>query len=280
MFRSTRFLALCTGLVALGAPALADDDAMGFVTALQGSATAQQPGEAARDLHCGDPVFPEDRLVTADASNLSVLSGDILAHMDARTTLAADLTGKGMPAMRLHAGRVRVIDPREEGPKATLVVLDAKARISGTDTEAYLFAEKAGGYAMLCEWDAPLAVTRKGERAVASPGNCVISKKTEPLYTARAHAQRIPALVAEVCEINPGLLAALASSPENHLSPLDVAAPPPAPPTSTAGLGVLSPSIGITPVRAACDAPGACGTPVATVVDEPAPGTGGVSFGP
>jgi hypothetical protein len=278
MNRSIRMTALLGGLLAFAAvsPAHAADDAMGFVTALKGSATAQQPGEEARALKCGDAIFPHDKLVTADASHLSMLSGDVLTHMDAKTTLGVDLTGHATPDMVLHAGKVRVIDPRDEGAAGSLRALDATARIASTDTEAYLFAEKAGGYAMLCEWDAPLAVNRGEERAVASPGNCVISKKTEPLYTSRAHLHRIPALAAEVCEIDPGLLAALAGDPLEHLSPEDVGAPGPAPGVTTAGLGQLSPALSLSPVRAACDSPDSCGLPTTTVVVEPDPGVGGV----
>jgi hypothetical protein len=278
MNRSIRLTALFAGLVGIAAvsPAHAADDAMGFVTAVKGSATAQQPGEEARALKCGDEVFADDKLVTADASLLSMLSGDILTHMDAKTTLGLDVTADAKPDMVLRAGKVRVIDPRDDGAAGRLTVLDATAQIASTDTEAYLFAEKAGGYAMLCEWDAPLSVNRKKERAVASPGKCVISKKTEPLYTANAHLHRIPALAAEVCEIDPGLLAALAGNPLDHLSPMDVAAPGPVPGVGMAGLAQLSSTLGILPVRAACDSPGACGLPAATIVVEPAPGVGGV----
>ena len=277
MIRATRLTALVASLVAMGAsPALAADGAMGFVTALKGQATAQQPGEALRALHCGDPIFPKDQVVTAASSHLSFLSGDILTHMDAKTTVGADLTEAQMADVTLRRGKVRMIDPRDNESPARLRALDATAQIASTDTEAYLFSEKAGGYAMLCEWDAPLSVTRKDERAVASPGNCVISKTTEPLYTAKAHEHRIPALAAEVCSIDPGLLASMAGAPENHLSPEDVAAPPPPPSVATAGLGTLSPALALTPNRAACDSPGACGLPTPTVVVEPDPGTGGV----
>src|SRR2546422_7897012 len=41
-------------------------------------------------------------------------------------------------------------------------------------------------YAMMCEWDAPLPVSRGKEEKTAKPGECVIAKPKEPLYTALA----------------------------------------------------------------------------------------------
>ena len=249
---------------------------VGTVTTVKGGATAQLPGEEPRPLACGDPVFEKDQLVTADASHLGVLMGDVLTHMSEKTAVKVDHTAAGTPDATLERGKLRMIDSRDGGAPARLAALDASAAVSGTDTEAYLFAEKVGPYAMMCEWDAPLVVTRPNERAVASPGNCVISKKTEPLYTAQAHEHRIPALAAEACEIDPGLLAALAGSPANHLSPLDVAAPGPSRSTNNAGLGTLTPALASTPVRSACD--DSCGVSTPTLVVEPQPGVGGVGL--
>jgi hypothetical protein len=90
---------------------------------------------------------------------------------------------------------VRVIDAREgAAPPARLAAGTAAARVQGGDSEAYIISEKAGGYAMFCEWDAPLAVTRGNESRTASPEQCVIAKPDEPLYTSDAHQDRLAAL--------------------------------------------------------------------------------------
>jgi hypothetical protein len=271
----------CTALIAsLALPgaagaASADGRIVGEVTAVAGEATAQQPGEEPRALHCGDPVYESDRLATGGDSALGVMMGDVLTNLADGTALRVGLTPAGTPDATLELGKVRVIDARDGGAPGRLAVLDARASIAGTDTEAYLFSEKTGPYAMLCEWDSPLSVDRADERAVASPGNCVISKKTEPLYVAKSHDKRIPALANQVCEIDPALLAALAGAPGNHLSPADVSAPGPA--TTTAGLGAVAPGAGGNPVQTGCDLGGTCGVPTPAQVVVPQPG-GGVSL--
>ena len=106
-------------------------------------------------------------------------------------------TAENTPSARLLAGKVRMIDPRDEGAPAQLAALDADARVKGNDAEAYIFSEKVGPYAMMCEWDDPLPVSRGSESKTADPGECVIAKPKEPLYTANAHDQRIPALAQE-----------------------------------------------------------------------------------
>jgi hypothetical protein len=62
---------------------------------------------------------------------------------------------------------------------------------------------------------------RGSESKTAKPGECVIAKPKEPLYTANAHDARIPALAQE-CAPGPGL--ASLNDPRHHLSPADVAA--------------------------------------------------------
>jgi hypothetical protein len=78
-------------------------------------------------------------------------------------------TDVNTPSARLLAGKVRMIDPRDEGEPAQLAVLDAEVHVKGNDAEGYLFTEKVGPYAMLCEWSDPLPVTRGNEKKVANP---------------------------------------------------------------------------------------------------------------
>ena len=208
-------------VLGLALPVGAADETLGYVSSLAGEATAQRAGEEPRALACGDPVYADDTLRTAADSRVGVMLEDVAAHLSASTQVALGRTEIETPSARLESGMVRVIDPRESGNAAQLAVLDAAAQVVGNDAEAYLFAEKVGPYAMLCEWDAPLPVSRGEEGPhTADPGECVIAKPTEPLYTAKAHDQRIPAAPDELCDFD-----VAAGSPLDHLNPRDVAGP-------------------------------------------------------
>ena len=98
---------------------------------------------------------------------------------------------------------------------------------------------------MLCEWDAPLAVARADESAVAQPGKCVIAKRSEPLYLADAHDERLGTPAQDACALGP-VIGAL----DVHLSPADVAAGPLLGPWSGKAGGLEFPS------RSPCDEPG------------------------
>jgi hypothetical protein len=256
--------------------AQADDAAVaGRVTAVDGAATAQQPGDEPRTLRCGDPVYADDRLNTAEDARLGVMLGDVFAQLPAESALQLGHTADLTPDVRLEQGGVRLIDPRAGGALGYLAALDARAEVMGNDVEAYLFSEKVGPYAMLCEWDAPLRVSRNDERELASPGNCIVAKQTEPLYVAKAHEQRIAALADEVCEIDPGALAALAGDPARHLTPAAVAAAGPLAGVATAGFGESTPSSTDVFSPEACDSPGSgCGTDIPVTAD----GGGGGAF--
>ena len=191
------FTCALIGALATAGAALAADE-LGRVSAVAGEATAQQPGAEPRALACGDPVFAGDTLRTGSDSRVGVQLDDVATHLDANTP------GGDRPHARRTrrprgslAGKVRMIDPRDEGAPAQLAALDADARVKGNDAEAYIFSEKVGPYAMMCEWDDPLPVSRGSESKTADPGECVIAKPKEPLYTANAHDARIPALAQE-----------------------------------------------------------------------------------
>ena len=217
-------IGLGTALLTLASFSATTAAELGYVSSLAGEATAQRPGEEPRPLACGDPVFDDDTLHTGAESRVGVMLGDAVAtHLAENTRVGLGRTEQASPAARLESGMVRVIDPRHGGAPAQLAVLDAEADVVGNDAEAYLFAEKVGPYAMLCEWDAPLPVTRGSEPTkTTEPGQCVIAKKREPLYTADAHEQRIPAAPEELCDIDVAW-----DSPANHLTPRDVASPGP-----------------------------------------------------
>jgi hypothetical protein len=231
------WLLLALGLYGAPAPALADaSDAVGEVAALSGNVVAQRPGEPPRPLGCRDTVYQGEWVVTSKGSHAGILLGELLAHVGERSALRVGLTPSETADMILETGAVRVIDPRETGASAQLAVLDAAAQVRGNDAEGYVFAEKTGRYAMLCEWDEPLTVARDEEKAAADPGKCVIAKPSEPLYLADAHDQRLGTPAEDACPLGP-VIGAL----DQHLSPADVAAGPPQPPWSSAPTGPARP---------------------------------------
>jgi hypothetical protein len=259
------------------APALADDleadlDAapvtacrpVGHVASLSGSATAQLPGAASRSLACGDAICAGDSVTTSAASSAGLLVGDVLTQLDADSTARIGVTPESAVDVELARGGVRMIDPSSGDAPARLSAVGAQGRVAGNDAEGYVLAEKGGQYAIYCEWDDPLVVSRGPETATAAPGECVVAKRDEPLYMAPGHAERIPALT-DSC--NPSF----AVSPVEHLDPLPiVAAGPP-------GEGPALPEVPLFPPPSPCDVPGVgCGGPS---LEEQEPGEGGFPGG-
>jgi hypothetical protein len=271
--RAIRIPSILLLALALGAAplvAVADEpggaaEPVGYVATLLGDVVAERPGEPPRRLHCRDTVYQGERLATADGSRVGVLMGDVLARLGEGSALRVGRTADAAADISLEQGAVRVIDPRDTGATARLAVLDVQAKVLGNDAEAYVFSEKTGRYAMLCEWDAPLAVDRADESALAQPGKCVIAKRNEPLYLADAHDERLGTPAQDACALGP-VIGAL----DVHLSPADVAAGPLLGPWSGKAGGPEFPS------RSPCDEPGA-GT-CFNVLD-PSPATGDVPGG-
>jgi hypothetical protein len=256
-------------LLVAAAPSARAEDPVGHVTSLVGDVSATGPGGAGRALACGDPVFAGDTVTTGDGASAGILMDDVLARVDAESALTVGRTAAGTPDTRLDRGRVRVIDARDAGEPARLAARNAEMRVAGSDAEAYVLSEKVGPYAMFCEWDAPLAVSRGPESKQADPLHCVIAKDAEPLYVANAHDERIPATGGPTC---PDL--ASLTDPADHFSPVatrDVAAGPPVERWSNLAGG---PGV---PDRDPCGDPGSgCaitrGAPGVIIIDEPPPG--------
>ena len=258
-------------------------DAVGRVTSASGEVVAIAPDGTQRALACGDSIFDGDTLATGAASNVGVLSGDYLTQLPDSSKVVFGQTEAGAPDATLQRGKVRIIDVREDvqegGGTARLAAADAAVRVVGNDAEAYLLSEKVGGYAMFCEWDAPLDVVRRDEEQLAGPEQCIIAKPHEPLYVADAHEERIPAAGIETCPPDLGALANVGPlfSP---IASRDVAAPPP--PLVWSSL----PDAPGPPGRNPCEIQGGpiCGFAASTppgdtptgiiVVDEPVPGLG------
>ncbi len=230
------------GLIVLyfgAVPAVANP--LGRVATLGGVVTAMGPS-GSRSLVCGDRVFEGDTLETASSSHVGILMGDVLAHLDADSTLLLDEDGE----LRLESGRVRLIDAVGGDEVHRLSALGARASSRGNDSEAYIVKEKTGRYAMLCEWNAPLPVEREGESRVVQPGECVVAKKDEALYPTRAHDERIGPDDAGTCaaEIPVGRIA-------DHVPLLDVGSGP-----SSLALDFEPPIGPRAPAPDPCDQPG------------------------
>jgi hypothetical protein len=202
---------------------VAEPAAVGKVVALSGEVMAIRPGEEPRALQCRDTVYQDERIVTGDGARVDLLLGDVVAHLTKDSRLRVGRTGDDVADMTLEKGGVRAIDPRDTGARARLAVLDARAKVLGNDAEAYIFSEKTGQYAVLCEWDAPLPVTRGDEQALADPGKCVIAKPSEPLYLADAHDKRLGPPGEDPCPLGPVI-----GDINLHLTPDVAAGPPPA----------------------------------------------------
>lgn len=227
------------GLLLPAAAGAAEPQAVGHVATLHGVALAERPGEEPRELHCRDAIYDGDRITTSADGRVGLLVDELMTQLGEDSALLVKRSDA--PDLVLERGAVRVIDPRQDGGQARLAALDADALILGNDLEAYLLDEKTGGFAMLCEWDAPLPVARGPEARLASPGECVIAKPLEPLYGARAHDERLP--VDDACP-RPPMLSALELSPED--APV---APLPGPWSDV-------PSFAELPGRSPCDTPG------------------------
>lgn len=264
-FRRRSHATLIT-LAWLAAPVAAEAEGpgeVGHVATIYGTVVAERPGEPTRALRCRDRIYDGDRIVTGENARVGLLVGDLLTHVGKGSALRVSETPSAAD-LRLEKGAVRVIDPRYEGAQARIALLDSHAQILGNDLEAYILDEKAGGFAMLCEWDAPLPVARGPEARTAEPGECVIAKPREPLYVAQAHDERLGSPNEDLCPLGP-MIGAL----DLHLSPADVAAGPPLDPWS----GV--PSFAELPRRSPCDTPGSgCNS-----VFEPAASGGGFPGG-
>ncbi len=256
--------AYATALLLCSAPLAAGAQVVGHVASLDGVAVAERPGQEPRTLACRDAVHAGERIVTADGAKVGVLVGDVLTRIGENTSVALDAGADVLANLTLEVGEIRVLDPREgaTGAPVELAALDARARVAGNDAEAYIFAEKTGEYAMLCEWDTPLAVSRADEKAVAGPGSCVIAKGNESLYEAEAHDVRMVTPEDETCDFGTPYLAA------NLLTPVDVAA-------GLVAVGPVLPSGPSAPLRSPCDTPGSrCQGADPFVIVEPPPGGG------
>jgi hypothetical protein len=258
---SLRVLLGLIAAVALAGAARADAPAA-EVIALQGHATAD-----AATLAIGDPIVVGSVIRTGADSRIGILASQIYLQLDPQSAVLLERDASGRVKMTLQDGRARIIDTRGKGaPAAALQIDNADSAVDGGDSEVYVLNEKAGRYAMFCNWTGPVEVTRDPKSLNADPGNCVLAKPHEPLYAAKGHDHQIPLLPLPYDAV-------LFDAPANHFDTTDVAAGPPAfgfgDPVSPSGLG-----------RDPCDVPGSgCTTGSAFTVVEPPPDGGGCAPG-
>ena len=249
--------AVTLAAVALFAGAAQADQPAAEVVALEGHATAD-----AAPLAVGDAVVAGAVLHTGANSRLGVFANDIYLQLDPQSALRLERDSSGHVTMTLQEGRARIIDTRGGGAAAALRIDSASSKIAGGDSEVYILNEKAGRYAMFCDWKGPVQVTRDPKSLRAEPGHCILSKPHEDLYAAQGHDHQIPLLPLPDDAV-------LYDSPANHFDTSDVAAGPP-------GFGFGDPVAPIERERDPCDVPGSgCKTATALKVIEPPPVTGG-----
>lgn len=255
MFRAVLALTLALAGAAHAAEPAAE------VVALEGRASAD-----AKPLAIGDPIVAGSVIRTGSDGKVGVLASDIYVQLDPQTAVKIERDATGRVKLSLSEGRARIIDTRGGGEAGSLSIDNASSAIAGGDSEVYVLSEKAGRYAMFCNWTGPVQVTRDPKSLNADPGNCVLSKPHEPLYSAKGHDHQIPLLPLPYDAV-------LFDSPSNHFDTTDVAAGPP-------GFGFGDPVNPIEMQRDPCDTPGSgCATGRGITVIEPPPDGGGCAPG-
>lgn len=219
--------------------------AFGRVLSVEGGARATSLGGTERDLVAGGAVEPGDRVVTETGSRVAVSLADAFVKLEPGSAMRFDRGAEGASDLDLERGLARVFDLRTGGAGAPLRIATpaAEAYVQGGDTEAYVLDEKAGRYAMLCDWAAPLRVRRGGETIVSAPPDCIVAKPDEPLYPAPGHGERL---------VLPAVSSAPLYGPIAGLFPPDIAAPLPTPPSFG------PPAITTGPPFGPCEAGGTC----------------------
>ena len=255
MSQRSWFGLVAAALLALAGSARAEDPAA-QVLALEGSASANGSSVAV-----GDTIASGATLRTGANSRVGILASQIYVQLDPNSSLDLRRDASGQVQMALTEGAARIVDTRKDPVPAELKVVDATATIAGGDSEYYVLAEKAGRYAMFCEWSGPLTVTRDPKTVTAGPNQCVLAKPHEPLYPANGHDHQIPLLPLPYDAV---------FAPDGFTP--DVAAGP-------AGLA-FDPLFSPDRARDPCDVPGSgCRISSAPIVVEPPPDTGGCAPG-
>lgn len=275
-----------------GASAQAADSPIAEVASVSGQVDAVDENGQVRALHVGDPIYDGETVRTAGGATVGLWHDEALAQLAESSRAKVDRNAAGEPRVTLEEGAIRVVDPRTQGAPIELVALDSSSTVLGGDREARILREKAGAYAMICDWVKPVAVKRRAEGKAADPGDCIIANPREPMFAAPGHDDRIPLLAGGplLADAGPGI------DPSSFINPLPpVGAPGPGPLASNlvpgAGPG-SGPPVNSFALYAPCTSVGAgcIGNDVGVVepppTDDPFPGSdgfpgaGGDSFRP
>jgi hypothetical protein len=199
------------------------------VASVQGTAEALDASGQIRVLAIGDRIQAGESVRTAPGSTVGLWHDEALAQLPEKSKARFDRNADGQTRVTLEEGAVRVIDPRKAGEPIELVALDSSSTVLGGDREARILREKAGAYAMLCDWVQPVSVTRRAEGKSARPGDCIIAHPREAMFAAPGHTDRIPLLggAPSLADAGPAI------DPAGLIDPL--------PPVGAAGPGAFGP---------------------------------------
>jgi hypothetical protein len=187
MSRITRFV-LIAGILAGGHSAARAAEAVAEAWAVDGQASVE-----GRSLQRGDSVHSGEAVRTGADSRAGLFAGELYVQLDPESLVRFERGPDGQVVVALEVGRARIIDTRAEGAvPASIRAGGGVAAVTGGDTEVYVLQEKAGRYAMFCDWDRPLQIARHSHQLGIGPGDCALVKPGEAPYVARGHDHQIP----------------------------------------------------------------------------------------
>ena len=213
----------------------AEVSAQAVVVGAHGSAQA-----GGLTLGCGQSILPGTTISTGSNSGAGIVTGDVYTQI-APGSVVRYSERDGEPHYELEKGSVRLVDGDNDSEAgASVGAADTEVQLAdGSDVEAHALSEKAGAYAILCDWDQS-AVAARGSQALNIPaGGCVISNPRENMYAARGSQAPVQLANTDGCGLPP------------HFGPglPDVAAGPPGP-------GFPGPGAPVEPTRQPSDTPG------------------------
>jgi len=246
--------AVLGGLLALPA-ASAPGDTVGSVLSASGAAHIEGP-EGRRPLGCGESVREGERIVTTSGATVSVTAGDTYLQVARDTVVRMDGSGR----FQLERGLARFIDVADGANEIAVGTPHGQLTARGGDTEVSVNA----GQAEFCERGRAVEVSAGSTRETLARAQCATAQGGS-IRLAPAGDSRVALSGAQGC-IDIAVM--------NHLSPTDVAAPPP-----SVGLYPFDPD---KRTYQPCDAAGSCGAivvPMGTRSPDPTPDPPSFGFG-
>ena len=225
-----------------------------FVASAQAAVVVGAHGNAqagGANLNCGNSILSGSTISTGSNSGVGIVSGDIYTQI-APDSVVRYSERDGKPHYEVQKGSARLVDGNNDADAgASVGAAGTEVQLTdGSDVEAHALSEKAGAYAILCDWDQSAVAARGGQTLGIPAGGCVISNPRENMYTSRGNQAPVQLANTDGCSLPP------------HFGPNlpDVAAGPPGP-------GFPGPGAPVDPTRQPCDTPGISCNPLIT--DEP-----------